>query len=59
MANETSSTASNEGIRFRAPSLDEADETTGHRWEPRTPEQDERLAAPPPPALEPDEDRPA
>jgi hypothetical protein len=56
MANETSSTTSNEGVRFRAPSVEDADETSGHRWEPHTPEQDERVAMPPPPARDPADD---
>jgi hypothetical protein len=42
------------GLRARQPTADEADDTAGHKWEPRTPEQDERLATPTsPPAPKP------
>jgi hypothetical protein len=43
------------GLRARQPTAGDADDAAGHKWEPRTPEQDERLATPtPPPVPKPD-----
>jgi hypothetical protein len=47
---ETTTTNREAGLRARQPTADEVDDAAGHKWEPRTPEQDERLATPTSPA---------
>jgi hypothetical protein len=57
MADDTSSKKAAESKRFLPPSLDDAGETEGHRWEPRTPEHDDILGAAPPPPAPPEPQR--